>query len=359
MQVIIAIQAKMRLFSDDVVDIVLTDHSINADKRAEGLKKTGLFRRVKFIMTKAAYNHSSTQRIFDAARLMFADNMYSRMFWDDDFDYDRIIFYNTGPDIYTAFEKAVRFSGGKKIPELIRMEEGLFSCCRLHEPLLIKRMKPVHFLHDLMRKPDIFNHTRKFMCFYPELIDIPNDRKKDYTSIRLPKLTSDKEFLEAINTVFDYDPSSELFPQKYIYFAVAADLDGFTIGEEKIILRIAEIVGKDNLLVKVHPRDERDVFRQAGLNVSRNSALPWEVMQLNHDFSKHVFVSLYSGSPVNITAMKNENIPAFMLYPAINGKNPVLDGIIPSVDNVIHRLKSMGVCGSVKVTGRLEDVKSL
>lgn len=358
MQVIIAVQAKMRLFADDDVDIALSDHSINADKRAEGLKKTGLFRRVKYIKTKGfCYNPSKTFKLFDAFSLLFKDNKYLRQFWDDDFDYDKIFFYNPNLDVCSVINAVFKDSGRKKIPETVRFEEGVSCYSWLTSQLPKGRAKIVNFLNRLRGLPDIFRDTKKYMCFYPDVLRAEAPKGKEFSTIQIPFLTSDKDFLANLNTIFDYDPSASSFTQKYIYFATSADIDGHPVGETEIILQLSELVGKDNLLVKVHPRDDRDVFERAGLTVSRNSALPWEVMQLNHDFTKHVFISLSSGSTINITAMKNENIPVFMLFPLVAGKDKYMDSVAyASIRKTLEDLQALGVCKSVKITGKLGDV---
>lgn len=283
-------------------------------------------------------------------------------------DYDRIFFFNPYIEEFAAFDKALRFSGRKNPSEIIRFEEGVVSTGFLPEleyglriAQLDKREKILHILCKLTGRPDLVSNTRKYMCFYPELLGtssiMKNVKRKDYPHIRIPLLTSDKDFLEKLNTVFDYDPSADSFPQKYICFATSAEVDGHNIGETEIIMKISELVGKDNLLVKLHPRDGRDVYERTGLTVSRNSSIPWEVMQLNHDFTKHIFISLSSGSTINITAMKNENIPVFLLFPLVTGKDKSMDSVIyPTIRKVIEHLQAMGVCRSVKITDKLEDV---
>lgn len=368
MQVIIALQAKMKLFADDDVDIVLSDHSLNADKRADGLRKTGLFRRVKYIETKTILKYSKLTKLFTYfSQFFMKNNVYSNLYWDD-LDYDRIFFYNPGIDTFVAFDKALRFSGRKNPPETIRMEEGVLSIGWL--PLVeyglrygdfSRREKFFHILCKLTGRPDLISNTHKYMCFYPELLGISprmkNIKRKDYPNIRIPLLKSDKDFLDKLNTIFDYDPSANSFPQKYIYFSTSADIDGNPVGETEIILKLAELVGKDNLLVKIHPRDGRDVFERAGLTVSRNSSLPWEVIQLNHDFTKHIFISLSSGSTVNITAMKNENIPVFLLFPLVAGKNKFMDSLVyASIKRGLEELQALGICSSIKITDKLGDV---
>lgn len=363
MQVIIAIQTKLSLFADDDIDVILSNSSLNADKRAEGLRKTGLFRRVRCIEVKAFREKSNPLKLIDAMKFLFEKEAFSDVLWDDDIDYDQVYFYNPSFVANAIVNKIFQKSGRKKIPELISYEEGVLSYGFLTN--LSGRAGKVARLSDFFNRfkgsPSMFQNTRKFMCYYPEVLKaVQPEGHRDISTIRIPLISRDSRLLSALNTTFDYDPSAHSFPQKYVYFSTSADIDGHPVGETEIILKLADLVGKDNLLVKVHPRDGRDVFARNGLPVSRDSSTPWEVIQLNHDFTAHVFISLSSGSIINVTAMMNENIPTYMLYPLVAGKDTYMDTEhYARIANVINALKSIeGVLKSVKITDKLEDVTS-
>lgn len=50
-------------------------------------------------------------------------------------------------------------------------------------------------------------------------------------------------------------------------------------------MQLAEKVGKDNILVKKHPRSTVHIFEEKGIAVDTNSSAPFEAIQLNNDMS--------------------------------------------------------------------------
>ena len=90
------------------------------------------------------------------------------------------------------------------------------------------------------------------------------------------------------------------------------------MGELEIGKRIASIVGYENLLVKVHPRDNPERFRSQGFHVAADSGLPWEAIQLCNDFSDKVFITVLSGSVIGLNTILEHPIKVFVLFPLVN-----------------------------------------
>ncbi|MBR0204037.1 MAG: hypothetical protein IJQ56_06715, partial [Synergistaceae bacterium] len=260
------------------------------------------------------------------------------------------------------FLEITRQSRQNNIPEVIRFEEGLLAYLSMLDFPVINSKNSRAFIaiqKMLNRNTRIFLND-KVACFYPELLcalyaqqgvtDIPE-------CIKIPAVTCDENFLKILNTTFDYNPAVHEFPQKYIYFATAAYSDEIYYGELDLVLKIADLVGRDNLLVKMHPRDKSDIYEKAGLAVSRDTSVPWEVIQLNHDFSKHVFLSMISSSIVNVMAMKNESIPAYFLYlMAEDDGGWFIKTIKEHNQRIMKGLHEMGLCKSVKIIDNLQEI---
>ncbi len=55
--------------------------------------------------------------------------------------------------------------------------------------------------------------------------------------------------------------------------------------------------------------------------------------------------------------MKNENIPVFLLFPLVAGKNKHMDGVIyANIRKILKDIQAEGVCKSVKIADKLGDV---
>ena len=350
MQLIIAIQIRLMLFADDDADLVLSDHSVNAGTIVENLKKTGIFRRVGYARSKSYMKRPSTRkRIEDTYLRLFGCR--KRMLdglWNDGV-YDSIFRYNSGDLIvFLYYDQSVR---GGMIPQMNRFEESVFSYELMTRHGMGKRYRLIRGIRGLLGKKDPFTAAEDYYCHYPELFSknvgkcygIPHFDRKN------------KVFLDHINTVFGYDPASDIYQQKYIYFASSADVDGKNIGETELVLKIADIVGRENLLVKMHPRDGRHVYEEYGIAVSKNSTIPWEVIQMNHDFSSHIFLSVSSSSVLNATAMLGDHILTYYFFPLIRGADPVFDSFCENVIvQAVAALKKLGALQEMHIADSLE-----
>ncbi len=114
------------------------------------------------------------------------------------------------------------------------------------------------------------------------------------------------------------------YPQKYIFFASVYDFEGEEpVGELEFALALANKVGFDNLLVKVHPRDDVNRFKNVGLNVDKNSQMPWEVIQLNYDFSDSVFITVASTSVLTISLIVDKSPKIYFAHRLFCSQNSV------------------------------------
>ena len=83
-------------------------------------------------------------------------------------------------------------------------------------------------------------------------------------------------------------------------------------------MKIADIVGKENLLVKLHPRNKVDRFSKYGITTNKTIGMPWEVIQMNNNFSDKVFLTIASGSVLASKLYFGDNIKTYLLFNCTN-----------------------------------------
>ena len=352
MQLITAIQLKLSIFEDVQADLIISDHSVNAHSIGERLQTCRIFSRIHNINSKEImYDQGKLADLKDVMNVTFClGNKFKSLLWQDT-AYDAIFYYNLEPLLVCAYDESSK--NGVK-PRCVCYEEGILSYASIiHGYNTCPRMKVIHYLRGLLRKENISDLTKDFYIYYPELF--PSDRGVCH---KIPYLSrEDHVFIKTVNTIFDYHPEEEHYLQKYLFFASSADIDGNPVGETELVMRVSDMVGKENLLVKMHPRDGRHVYEEQGISVSRNSAVPWEVIQLNHHFDDHVFLSVSSGSVLNTSAMLDDHIPTFFLYPLVKGKNTIVDRYCEqSVEKTVCALQKVGALKGTHIVRRLEDI---
>ena len=219
--------------------------------------------------------------------------------------YDEILFYGLNPWLYgigdysNRLGKAVRWS---------RFDEGVLSYRT--DFSMGKLDGIIEPLRRAVGKYAISDCVTKYYCSFPEL-------KKDnqsYEIKRIPPINSlSVEVAEVLRHCFNYKGFP--YSQKYIFFASSSDIDGEPFGETEMVLNLADKLGANNLLVKMHPRDTRMVYSQYGIEVMSDGGIPWEVIQLCEDMSDRVLLTATSGSFLTISAMSVCDALSLFLVP--------------------------------------------
>lgn len=351
MQLITAIQMRKTLFPFNKADLALSDHSSNSSCITQKILESSLFDNVFYLETKQITYHQGKLTDFrDAIELSFnVGRKFQKRIWEN-INYDDIFYFNHNDLFIVAIYTECLKNG--TVPRVHCYEEGILSYNTMATAPDGPRRKIIMNLRRLQGKTDPYEMLEDYFCFYPELF--PQKNKKCY---KIPFLSREnRSFVQEINAIFGYRPEKEMYQQKYIFFASSADIDGNPVGETELVLRIADKVGKENLLVKMHPRDERDVYRKYGINVSQNSAIPWEVIQMNHDFSEYVFLTVSSGSVLNASAMLDDHITTYYLFPFIRGINKEIDRFCEdSIVETLSALHKLGIASQIKIVDDLDS----
>ena len=132
---------------------------------------------------------------------------------------------------------------------------------------------------------------------------------------------------------------------------------GEPIGEYQLVEKIAELVGKDNILIKIHPRDLRSVYSDNGFKVDRNSNIPWEAIQLSGDFSDKVFLTATSGSVLAGSFMAERAVKTYFLCDLCNlDQNPSAQNSVINIKELLENESLKAVLNSVHIAKQIEDI---
>ena len=120
---------------------------------------------------------------------------------------------------------------------------------------------------------------------------------------------------------------------------------------------MASLVGKNNLLIKIHPRDYRTIYADHGFNVDENSAVPWEAIQLAGDFSEKIFLTVNSGSVLAGSFMSKKPVRTFYMYKLCNiNENVSCKKNARDIENLLKNEDMKAILQKVNVAEKLEDI---
>lgn len=334
-QLILAVQMRLTILKKQKITLIIHAGKTNGfDKVYDCLKRLNLFNETFYVRNE---DIDPTKGILFGLRrgiqMITGNKRYSAILQHE---YNEIIFYNVSTFIQILYSNLA-----KKNANIIcsRMEEGIKSYFDLYS--YGKRGLFARRIRRFLKKPNLLDIKGNFYCTIPKLV------VSDFELVNIPLFSQNTDELRIIlNDIFDYKASE--MKQKYIFFAsTAAENADMMQKESDFIIEFANKIGRENLLVKMHPRDIRDIYEKNGIATLKNSYIPWEVMQLNLNPKNHVLMTVTSGAFLNIAACM-DNIEGYFTYQCLDDDyQAILSEYILHISNVLDKLHSMGLCNRI------------
>lgn len=173
---------------------------------------------------------------------------------------------------------------GKK-PKVFMFDEGIRSYT-----IDLPKIDNEAYLDGEYAEEPFVNAIEALYLHQPDLYAI-----KDY-NYELRKLENPNLNSHIKDTLIRIFGSEALPEESYIYLEDAFFIDRCITNDFELFEQLAEIVGKENIIVKCHPRDDFDRFSPLGYKTVGKSTVPWEIQLLSNNPSSKVFISVFSTS---------------------------------------------------------------
>lgn len=352
-QLITVIQLKNTLLRNAYMGVLVSDHSKNTEQIVQNLKVTQCFEEVEFIKTKKLdYGEHGTLKKIAEIFSVWNGTLDCNARLLDEVIFDEFMFWNNNMSTIAIGEWLYR-KNNKIICSQYEDSILSYDIAARHGDFhaLSKRMKAVYILQTITGKKRVSDLCQKFYCYYPEHYTGKCD------TVKIPLLNENKKFKKIIAEIFELDKSKFEYKQKYIFFSSVGDFEGeHPIGEVELAKWIAELVDKENLLVKVHPRDNTGAFEKAGLKIDKNSDVPWEAIQLNYDFNNHVFLTTNSTSVLTINLLLEKHPKVYFLYPLCDiAGNEAIKNSVESINKLFNDA-DRGALNGFYITNDIHDI---
>ncbi len=330
-QVLVASWIKYHCFSNDSADIILSERMNGADNIAARIKKTELFNDVSVLKVK----YSNNSKINSVLKYINFNSFAKKYTKKEKYD----ILYTASMDYFiaTLFDFLKR-----KNKQLILnyYEDGTASYTeRLswYYELFKKPSGLKNISHNnIFKKYTIYSNFNEFSVFAPELLEwYPNGSK--VTEIDKIDI-NDKKFKKIINFIFDYENLEDKYEEKYIFFEESFYADTGYMEDVDLIEKLADIVGKENLLIKIHPRNPENRFAKMGYKTNVNTAIPWEIIAMNIDLTDKKIIAVASTSIINPIQVLGIDVQAYSLINCLNEIPQLLNS--PLSQTVINLFKA-------------------
>lgn len=334
-QVIASLAIKLEYYPDDIADIILPESVQSRENLKKNIISHGLFDIVYYANVRAYFPKKGNRAIHEINRIKSAFCPY---YLSEDIGikkkYD--VFITTEIDYYTESIFSRLRKCNKQI-EVELMDEG-YSSYTYYFREAYKPSTKKNIVKSLLFKLPGMLYRREFIAkkahsiyyFAPELLcwkDIP------YT-IKKIDVKSNKLFLEKLNQLFDYERLKKSglekeYNRRFLYFEESFFWSKGNNNDVEIINRISELVGKEEMAIKLHPRNEINRFEKGGYKTNKTPGIPWELIAVNLDDSdQRVFLSFSSGAVLNYKFLSNKNFKTILLYKCIGDEYYKVDSSV-------------------------------
>lgn len=349
-QLLMAIQMKLSLFKEDYVHLLISNHSNRSENVYKSLREIHVFNDISYIESKGAIQKrnkkSKFKELFD---LSFGKDNEFYYYLDniEDLMFDEMISFNFEIDTYAVYAILSRYNS--KL-EYSSYEEGLLSYENIYYDS--PKFRCIRTLRKLVGKSNITDYYTKFYCTHPELYN------GKLNTIKIPDIKVEDEFIRSVLAkVFDVKSTIDYRNYKYVYFESIYETEGRSIGELDLLRALVDHVGKENILVKKHPRSTVLEYEKMGIDVDINSTAPFEAIQINNDMSHCIFVAAASGSVLTVNSMIDNPSEVRLFYPMTRYNNfPDIEKYIMHVDAVVSELKKKGSLQHVRVVSKIDEI---
>lgn len=315
-QVLMAITLKYTEFNQDKVDIIITDQLANVRELKAKLNKNKLFGNVIYIPIKNIYKESKhIQRI---TKLIYMELLPEKQVFIDklkDIKYDHMLLNNVDVLAEAIFLKYYKKNNNIKVS---LYEEGYGTYTNIYAKhlegkkiknnarKLLKKFNRRKYILDIA--DDLYVLDPDLMCWKPNI---------EVKSIKLPKLGYEG-YIKDMNEIFSYEEIKDEYKEEIIFLEESYFADGKVVKDKELIQKIYNRFSKHSILIKLHPRNLVNRFKELGYRTNDKTGVPWEVIVLNmKENDNKVFMTIGSSSVLSYRLLGEKSFKTIMLFRCI------------------------------------------
>lgn len=304
-QLINAINIKTTFLKDEKADVLLnnsTDFSVLIPK----LKKRGIFSKIIISEDSLAYNERYWKLSREEKKEISRNP--SSFIYRPKFEEKYTDFYIGVYSVYAKLLYYYLIQKGMK-PKIHFFEES-----HNNYTIDLKKGKEADgMVHEEYKENNFYKNIVELLLYRTDLY---SGTVMECPLVKMKQIDyKDPQVRGMYNEIFGY---AQLPKEKYIFLEEPFFEDRKPSSDMDLLEGISKIIGKDNLIVKMHPRNQIDRFSRRGFKTMTNSLIPWEVMIMNtFDIEKKVLLSVNSNSSISAKIVFDRDINTIHLYKMI------------------------------------------
>lgn len=301
---IICASAIRNMFPNDEVDIILSDHSVGNIKIFNRLtNNTIVFNHVFYVESKKFFVNDKNLSRREFYLLLKNDSTIENILDISDI-YDDFFCANVDPLSLRLVNYLKRKNRKLKINWF---EDGLtaYSYDKCYFPNFLGNIKAVS-KWLLFRIYSVTPFVNNFFVFKKDKMEWkPNAKIVEIEPIS-------RNLANQLGDIFSVSKCIDKYKEKFIFFEDGA-MDWNDESDVEVVKLIVDLVGKENLFVKLHPRNPKNRFEKYGITTNKDVSIPWEVIATNIEIESKILLTMYSQSVITPDILMNKKAKVISL----------------------------------------------
>lgn len=338
-------------------DIIISNHMNSASDISDRMQQYGEFANAYFVESLDVARYRIPKTLFSHIKKEKNPGEYIKHLFGIDVAYDHIFVSNLDGFTKLFFSAAIKENPNISVHIF---EDGLSTYSKLFGTWFEHSGRPNYDLlrgvvYDyVFRKKYIKDYVKDIWLLTPEFLQWdPGLPVKTVEKID-PK---DEVYLEICNKVFGYYDSTDVYDRKYIFLEESFFAEGVEMPDVELVNQIAERVGKDNIMVKIHPRNPVNRFAEQGYKTNVDTGIPWELICMNMpNIEQKVLLTISSNSILNPIMIFGIPVKAYSLCTVINHMTNKPTTEVGSPVWEIQKLGYEKYRSSIRICASLEEI---
>jgi hypothetical protein len=322
-QFIIATNLRTTVYKDDEADIIIYSSTPPAKGLYEKVSKKSIYRNVYYAdssLCRCGKNYTFKEKIpkyfVYLLSMPFPKKTIKRIIGCALTEkYDEFVFHGFGALADCIFNVCYRNN-----TEIVckRIEDAYVSYFTLWGSKKNSIRRSLESLSNtFLGNKNIENHINGYYFSEPEMVMA----KIPYPIIQAPKFgRANKPFVELLNDLFDYKEVLKTDKKIFLFEDGRLFFDG-SEEEVELVKDMISYIPKEKIAIKMHPRRKVDRFASLGVESMKASKVPWEVIQLNQDYSGCILMTVSSSAVFSSDIYFGDKCYKILLYKCL--KNPL------------------------------------
>lgn len=301
-----AINIKLNVYRGAIADLCLCDNGNNKmGSLRQSVDASGVFNNSYVYYTGHDTNQTSIGKAKRALRSTHLISSISNALPNRSNKYSMVFISGPSSSVNCVYYHFKKYNSTIR---LFLYEEGIFEYYMFNNNNFARRLYSYIFYHRYY-----LDDAEGIYVYSPELLTGNVGTKK---VIGIPQISfEDVSFVNAVNVAFNIEIETfkNIKNVKYLYMDQAFPSEEENVQQYQIIQKVADAVGIDNILIKLHPNSSMDKYKEYS-NICIKDNMAMEVIELNLRLQDVTLLTICSSSVFNFKLMFDANPRIFLLY---------------------------------------------